>query len=75
LSWVSASGHSGGMLLGIKDSMFEVGVIDQGKFFISALVYHRVEKFKFEFIGIYSLADHSRTSEFLEELETKVSGC
>jgi hypothetical protein len=31
-SWVPALGHSGGLLLGFRDSMFEVGSIDQGQF-------------------------------------------
>jgi exonuclease III len=72
-SWVSASGHSGGLLLGFRDSVFEVGSIDQGKFFISAVVLHRSSKVIFEFIGVYGPADHSRAQEFLEELEDKVS--
>jgi hypothetical protein len=72
-SWVAASGYSGGLLLGFKDSMFEVGSIDQGQFFISAVVLHRSSKFFFEFIGVYGPAKHARTSEFLQELEVKVS--
>jgi exonuclease III len=59
-SWVSASGHSGGLLLGFRDSVFEVGSIDQCKFFISVVVLHRSSKVIFEFIGVYGPADHSR---------------
>jgi hypothetical protein len=68
-SWVAASGHSGGLLLGFKDSVFEVGSIDQGQFFISAVVLQHSSKFIFEFIGVYGPADHARTSDFLQELE------
>jgi exonuclease III len=50
-NWVPAVGHSGGLLLGVKDNIFEVGSIDSGQFFISALVYHREAKFKFEITG------------------------
>jgi hypothetical protein len=59
--------------LGFKDSVFEVGSTDQGQFFINAVVLHRSSKFNFEFIGVYGPADHVRTSEFLQELENKVS--
>jgi hypothetical protein len=74
-SWVSASRHSGGLLLGFRDSMFEVGSIDQGQFFISAVVLHRTSKFIFEYIGVYGPADHARAPAFLEELEDKVLRC
>jgi exonuclease III len=72
-SWVPASGHSGGLLLGFRDSMFEVGSIDQGQFFISAVVLHRASKVIFEYVGVYGPADHARAPAFLEELENKVS--
>jgi exonuclease III len=74
-NWVPAVGHSGGLLLGVKDfkdSLFEVGSINSGQFFISALVYHREAKFKFEIIGMYGHADHARSEVFLNELEAKV---
>jgi hypothetical protein len=48
--WRAAVGRSGGMLLGICDDSFEVGAIDQGNFFLSASLFHRETKFKFEFI-------------------------
>jgi hypothetical protein len=49
------------MLLGVKDEAFEVGSIDQEQLFLSASLYHRDSKFKFEVIGVYGLADHSRS--------------
>jgi hypothetical protein len=67
-------GHFGGMLLGFCDSTLEVGSIDQGRYFINALVYHREAKFKLECIGVYGPVDHSKSTDFLEELETKVVG-
>jgi hypothetical protein len=72
-SWLPAVGHSGGMLLGCCDSTLEVGSIEQGRYFLSALTFHREAKFKFEFIGVYGPADHSKSAEFLEELESKVA--
>jgi exonuclease III len=70
--WRSAVGRSGGMLMGIRDDAFEVGAVDQGSFFLSATLYHRESKFKFELIGVYGPADHSRSIQFLLDLENKV---
>jgi exonuclease III len=70
--WRSAVGHSGGMLLGLRDDMFEVGSIDQGSFFLSASVLHRVARFKFELIRVYGPAGHALSSQFLTVLEAKV---
>jgi hypothetical protein len=60
------------MLMGVRDEAFEVGAIDQGVFFLSAAVYHRASKFKFEAIGVYGPADHSNSAQFLVQLESKV---
>jgi exonuclease III len=73
--WRVASGRSGGKLLGIKDETFEVGSIDQGPFFLSATVFHRESKFKFEIVGVYGPADHARSATFLSNLESKVENC
>jgi hypothetical protein len=60
------------MLMGIRDDTFEVGAIDQGTFFLSAILFHRESKFKFEVIGVYGPADHTRSIQFLVDLEDKV---
>jgi hypothetical protein len=73
--WRAAVGRSGGMLLGIRDDSFEVGAIRQGNFFLSASLFHRETKFKFEFIGVYGPADHTRSHQFLADLESKVAAC
>ena len=39
-------GHSGGILLGVKDATFEVGGMDRGEFFISMEIFERALKFK-----------------------------
>ena len=72
-SWTPASGHSGGILLGIRESSLEVGRIDKGESFISASLYYKELKFKFEFVGVYGPADHARSPGFLHELDTKLS--
>ena len=74
-SWKPIAGRLGGMLLGIRDSTLEVGLVDQGQFFQSATIYHRGAKFKFEFICVYGPADHARSVDFLGEIEHKISHC
>jgi endonuclease/exonuclease/phosphatase family metal-dependent hydrolase len=73
--WRAAPGRSGGMLLGIKDESFEVGSIDLGPFLLSATVFQRESKFKFEIVGVYGPADHARSATFLNDLESKVENC
>ena len=73
--WLTSSGsagHSGGILLGVKDATFEVGSMDQGEFFVSMELFERALNFKWEAIIVYGPADH-RSAAFLEELHRKTS--
>ncbi|XP_071683522.1 uncharacterized protein [Lolium perenne] len=71
--WLPANGHSGGMLLGLRDSVFDVGRVALGQFFISASILCRADNFKFEFIGVYGPADHAFTQVFLQEISARVA--
>lgn len=74
--WLPSSGiagHSGGILLGVKDDTFEIGSMDRGEYFVSMELFERAINFKWEFIVVYGPADHSRSSAFLEELLRKIS--
>ena len=74
--WLPSSGsagHSGGILLGVKDATFEVGSMDRGEFFVSMELFERSLNFKWEIIIVYGPADHSRSASFLEELHRKIS--
>ena len=54
--WLPSSGttgHSGGILLGMKDTTFEVGRMDQGKFFVSMEIFERALNFKWEVVIVY----------------------
>ena len=70
-----ARGHSGGMLMGVRDSLFEVGSMDRGAFFLSLEVLHRPSNLKYSIINIYGPGDHSKTIEFLEEITGKLARC
>jgi exonuclease III len=71
--WLPANGHSGGMLLGLRDSIFDVGRISLGQFFISASIMCRADNFKFEIVGVYWPADHTHSQEFLQEISARVA--
>ncbi|KAE8804331.1 putative anion transporter 2, chloroplastic [Hordeum vulgare] len=73
--WLPSSGitgHSGGILLGVKDATFEVGSMDRGEFFVSMELFKRALSFKWEVIMVYGPAYHSPPASFLEELRRKV---
>ncbi|KAM0894533.1 hypothetical protein ACQ4PT_024480 [Festuca glaucescens] len=73
--WRSASGHSGGILLGVKEDTFEVEDMDHGEFFVSMAVTHKRSNLSWEVIIVYGPADHSRSQSFLEELRNKINRC
>jgi exonuclease III len=72
-TWLPASGHSGGLLVGFRDSCFDVGVVHKGEFLISTKLVLKASRFFFEFVGVYGPTDHSRSPLFLQELEEVVS--
>ena len=73
--WLPAVGHSGGMLLGLRDSVFEVESTDRGQYFLSANFLHRPYNFPMTIIGVYGPANHSASAEFLDEISAKVASC
>ncbi|KAM0867146.1 hypothetical protein ACQ4PT_042150 [Festuca glaucescens] len=71
--WRSASGHSGGILLGVNEDTFEVEDMDHGEFFVSMAVTHKRSNLSWEVIIVYGPTDHSRSQSFLEELRNKIN--
>jgi hypothetical protein len=63
------------MLLGFRDESFEVGDWKKGTFFISAMVLQCSCNLKWRFMLVYGPADHSRSQEFLGELEGEIATC
>jgi exonuclease III len=70
--WLPASGRSGGMLMGFRESMFEIGAIDTGRHFVSVDVILRAARLTLRIFGIYGPADHALSASFLQELSNKV---
>jgi hypothetical protein len=60
-TWLPSSGHSGGLLVGFRDSCFDVGVVHKGEFLMSTQLVLKASRFFFQFVGVYGLADHSRS--------------
>ena len=69
---LAASGHSGGMLLGFDQEVYEVLAWDAGAFFLAGHIRHRQSQQELVVIQVYGPADHSRSTEFLGELQSKV---
>ena len=67
-----ANGHSGGMLLGFCCAIYEVLSWEVGTFFIAANICVRASLRELVIVQVYGPADHSRSAEFLGELEAKV---
>lgn len=69
--WIEALGHSGGILLGVKDGILEVEDWDSLKFFMRVTVKHRIDNIRWECLSVYGPAQHEKAQEFLEELSLK----
>ena len=73
-SWkhLAALRHSGGMLLGFDQAVFEVLAWDAGTFFLAGHIRHRQSQRELVVIQVYGPTDHARSAEFLSELQAKV---
>jgi exonuclease III len=71
--WLPANGHSGGLLVGFRDSIFEIGLVSKGEFLLTAQVCMKATRFIFEFVGVYGTADHGHSLAFLLELESTIA--
>ncbi|KAE8776575.1 hypothetical protein D1007_50757 [Hordeum vulgare] len=73
--WLPATGHSGGILLGVREDAFSVEDMDRGEFFVSMAITDRRSHLSWEVIIVYGPADHGRSVEFLAKLRNKVESC
>ncbi|KAE8796856.1 hypothetical protein D1007_27980 [Hordeum vulgare] len=73
--WLPATGHSWGILLGVREDAFSVEDMDRGEFFVSMAVTDRRVHLSWEVIIVYGPTDHSRSADFLAELKNKVERC
>jgi hypothetical protein len=69
--WKSAMGHSGGILVGIKDETYELEDSEIVDYFISMVLMSRLSNVRWELITVYGPAQHSSSSYFISELSQK----
>ena len=55
-SWIDPKGRSGGILLGINPSIFDIGFISQGDYHIKFRMRNKVDGFQWNLIAVYGVA-------------------
>jgi hypothetical protein len=55
---MKAKGHSGGILMGVKDGGLEVEDTEVGEFYSSMVLRNKVSNFRWELITVYGPANH-----------------
>jgi hypothetical protein len=66
-------GRSGGILLGVDLSIFDIGAIDEGDFYVKFTLRYKTNGFKFVLYSIYGPAQVQNKSAFLSELANTCS--
>jgi hypothetical protein len=56
------------MLLGVDLQMFDIGVIDEGEFYIKFHLCNKVDEFKWALVVVYGPAQNEYKKSFLAEL-------
>jgi hypothetical protein len=72
---VPARGHSGGLLMGVREEDFDCLARDQGRFFCSMVILQKSTGRIWELINVYGPAQHEFSSDFLLELSEKLLSC
>jgi hypothetical protein len=66
-------GRSGGILLGVDLSVFDIGAIDEGDFYVKFTLRYKSTDFKFVLYSIYGPAQSQNKAAFLAELANTCS--
>ena len=66
-------GRSGGILLGVDLTIFDIGAIDEGDFYVKFTLRYKLNDFKFVLYSIYGPAQPQNKSAFLSELANTCS--
>jgi hypothetical protein len=64
-------GHSGGILVGIKDETYELEESKIGDYFINMVLRSRLSNVRWELITVYGPAQHISSCDFISELSRK----
>jgi hypothetical protein len=66
-------GRLGGILLGVDLSVFDIGAIDEGNFYVKFTLRYKSTDFKFVLYSIYAPAQSQNKAAFLTELANTCS--
>jgi hypothetical protein len=69
--WKPAVGHSGGILVGIKEETYELEESELGEYFISMVLRSRLSNVRWELITVYGPAQYNSSADFISELSRK----
>lgn len=69
-NWLPASGHSGGILVGVKDDRLEIEGWSKGVFHVAVCLRDRLKNVRWRLVVVYGPANHSFSEDFIEELQT-----
>lgn len=70
--WLPAQGHSGGILVGVKDDVLQVEDWVTGSHFVGVQVRNRLSNFRCKLLVVYGPADHSLSRGFFTGNENGV---
>lgn len=66
--WIPTQGHSGGILLGIKDDRLEIEGWHKGRFYMGADIRDKLTNFRWRLGIMYGPTDHEMSEDFLKDL-------
>lgn len=69
--WVPAIGHSGGILLGVKEDRLEVESWETNEFYVGATIRHRLLNIRWDFLTGYGPANHALSPDFIRALSKR----
>jgi exonuclease III len=70
---MATHGRSGGILLGVDLSVFDIGAINEGDFYVKFTLRYKSTDFKFVLYSIYGLTQSQNKGAFLTELANTYS--
>jgi hypothetical protein len=70
---ITPHGRSGGILLGVDLSVFDIGAIDEGDFYVKFTLRYKSTDFKFVLYSIYGTTQVQNKGAFLAELTNTCS--
>jgi hypothetical protein len=70
-AWLGAKGPSGGILMGIKEDLYEVEDTEIGEFYVSMVLRHRATNFRWKMLTVYGHAHPEGAANLMSELSKK----